>query len=139
MKFYQKLLFCVFTLTTYSDIAAQDSKPEIVEAPDQLKVNLDKLDSQIQTLNTSLDEGTEVIKRKQFEESILQYKQGLSEHKKRLEKEQRSRNRMGLLKMIGMVAMIVFAVVNRKKRKETDKLINDALEKVESVKKDSED
>ena len=109
---------------------AQES--ETREKPDQLKVNLNKLDSQIQAMNTSLDSGTEAIRKQEFARSIQEYREGLSEHKKRLEKEQLSRNRRSLFKIIGLIVVIVIAIVNRINRKKTDRLIEETLEKTES-------
>ncbi|MCO4820141.1 MAG: hypothetical protein KC517_11010 [Bacteroidetes bacterium] len=117
----QRLLaFTLISFVLYS-YGVNAEEPVLKVEQDQLKANMAKLDSQIQELNTSLEEGTEKIRQEQFERSMRNNQRTLERLVAKRKEEQKKRDRWNLFRGLLLVVTVIAAIVGRTAKKKSEK------------------
>lgn len=122
MKVFRILLLLALTSTAFNHLSLA-GEPELDIDHDQLKLNMDKLDSQIQELNTSLEEETEKLRQKNFDRQMEQNRINLEAYMAKQKETERKRNRWNVVRLVLLIVTVVAAIASRAKRKKAKALL----------------
>ena len=92
-------------------------EPRLDKKQDQLKTNMAKLDSQIQELNTAIEEGNEKAKQEQFERYMNNNLRNMERLVAERKEEQKKRERWNMFRGLILVITVIAAIVARSAKK----------------------